>query len=217
LIAACQLQNAQEGCSSMSAGSVAKAHEAIGEYFCAFSRLERELGEALKVVLRLQNNPAADAIVGIVGDFARKTRVVRRAVQTAKNVDGSDPQENWKANAVELLEEILGCNNPDRTDLAHDFLEPQQDGSVSLQKPGQEPRRWTAQSFTDKIAKLDDLAAKLKKVTSDLTTLRIPVPSGYMSVDPYQPRVRQFPPSDLGMGSRMTDTPLPAKDPGKHN
>jgi hypothetical protein len=29
----------------------AKAHQAIGEYFCTFSGLERELGEAIKVVL----------------------------------------------------------------------------------------------------------------------------------------------------------------------
>jgi hypothetical protein len=115
---------------------LAKAHEAIGEYFCAFSNLERELGEAIKVVLRLQGNLAADAIVALIGDFARKTRVVREAVQTAKHVDATDPDQKWKDNAVDIMEDILGCNNPDRTDLAHDYLDPHPDGSVGLQKPG---------------------------------------------------------------------------------
>jgi hypothetical protein len=63
--------------------SMVKAHQAIGEYFCAFSSLERELGQAIKVVLRLQDNAAADAIVSLIGDFARKAGVVREAVQTA--------------------------------------------------------------------------------------------------------------------------------------
>jgi hypothetical protein len=201
----------------MDANPPAKAHEAIGEFFCAFSRLERELGEALKVVLQLQGNPAADAIVGIVHDFARKVRVVRAAVQTAKNLDGSDPNERWKVDADELMGKILGCNNPGtkdlgRVDLSHDYLDPRADGSVSLRKPGQEPKIWTSQNFVDKIAKLNDLTAKLKTVTTDLTTLRIQIPSGWISMDPYQPRVRQFAPSDLGTGSRMTDTPLPGKD-----
>jgi hypothetical protein len=197
----------------MDAGSMAKAHEAIGKYFCAFSRLERELGEALKVVLRLQDNPAADAIVGIVGDFGRKARVVQQAVRTSKKADGTDPDNQWKSNADDLMGEILGCNNPDRTDLAHDYLEPHQDGSVSLQKPGQGARTWSDQVFVRKITKLDDLAAKLKEVTADLTTLKIPVPSGWISMDPYQPRARQFAPSDLDTGN----TPLPAKVAGKED
>ena len=41
----------------------AKAYQAIGEYFCAFSVLDRELGEAVKVVLGLQSHPAADFVV----------------------------------------------------------------------------------------------------------------------------------------------------------
>src|SRR5438874_3339282 len=49
-----------------------KAHKGIGEFFCAFSSLERELGQAIKVVLRLEGNAAADTIVGLVEDFGRK-------------------------------------------------------------------------------------------------------------------------------------------------
>ena len=37
----------------------AKAHEAIGQYFAEFSELERELGEAVKVVLHLEDHEAA--------------------------------------------------------------------------------------------------------------------------------------------------------------
>ena len=159
--------------------SLIKAHKGIGEFFCAFSSLERELGQAIKVVLRLGGNAAAETIVGLVGDFGRKARIVRAAIQTAKNVDNSDPDENWKTNADKIMGEILGCNNPDRIDLAHDYLEPHADGSVSLQKLGSDPRTWTAQDFDRKIAKLKELTIKLNGLTTDLTTLviKIDVPS----------------------------------------
>jgi hypothetical protein len=39
----------------------AKAYQAIGEYFCAFSAVDYELGEAIKVAFGLQNNEASDA------------------------------------------------------------------------------------------------------------------------------------------------------------
>jgi hypothetical protein len=158
---------------------LAKAHQAIGAYFCAFSELERELGEALKVVLRLQGNPAADAIVAAVGDFARKARIVQEAVQGAKNADGTEPSSEWKAKAVETMRDIFGCNNPERRDLAHDYLEPHPDGSVSLQKPGQSARPWSATEFGRKIQKLKDLTNDLRSATTELVTLKIPVPSGW--------------------------------------
>jgi hypothetical protein len=41
----------------------AKAHQAIGAYFCAFSALEHELGETIKLVLQLQNHEAGDAVM----------------------------------------------------------------------------------------------------------------------------------------------------------
>ena len=165
-----------------------KAHAAIGRYFYAFSTLERELGESLKVVLRLQENPAADATVGAVGDFARKANIVREAIQGAKNADGSAPTNEWKERADKTIREILGCNRPDRVDLAHDYLEPGPDGSLGLQKPGQNPRAWTSQDFDSKIKKLQDLAVGLTNVRTDLTTLRIPVPTGWMFQEPMMMR-----------------------------
>jgi hypothetical protein len=68
----------------------AKAYQAVGEYFCAFSALDRELGETVKVIFRLQQHEAADTIIAALEDFSRKVRLVRSAVQVAKNADGSE-------------------------------------------------------------------------------------------------------------------------------
>jgi hypothetical protein len=156
--------------------SVDKAHQAIGAYFCAFSELERELGEAIKVVLRLQGNPAADTIVAVVNDFSRKARVVNAAIQVAKNADGTATTTEWKEKATETMRQILGCNNPDRTDLAHDYLEPHVDGSVSLQKPGQKARTWTYDELDRKVQKVKNLTGELRALRTDLTTLTISIP-----------------------------------------
>ena len=40
---------------------LAQAHQSIGEYFVAFSSVELELGEAIKVVFGLRDNEAGDA------------------------------------------------------------------------------------------------------------------------------------------------------------
>ena len=42
---------------------LAAAHQAIGAYYCQFSRVEHELGESVKVVYGLENNEASDAVV----------------------------------------------------------------------------------------------------------------------------------------------------------
>jgi hypothetical protein len=167
-------------------GGIMQAHQAIGEFFCEFSELERELGETIKVFLRLRENPAADAIVGLVGDFARKANVVLHAVQGTEYADGSPTSEEWKANTAKTIEKILGCNNPDRRDLAHDYLEPHLDGSLALQKPGQNPRTWSSESLRGKIEELQRLTLELRKLNSELTNLNITVPTayGWLTADP---------------------------------
>jgi hypothetical protein len=193
---------------------LAKAHEAIGAFFSAFSKLDREVGETLKVVLRLKGNAAADAIVAAVGDFAKKATIVSEAVQTAKRPDGTDPEEAWKSDAAETLKQIFGCNNPVRRDLAHSYLDPQADGSVILQRPGGKPELWTDKEFDQKIANMNELAKKLKDIRDHLTDLNIPVPTGWMSIDTYQPRRPTFNPA-VYMPAMTGAVPLPIRDASK--
>jgi hypothetical protein len=49
-----------------------KAPQAIGAYFRAFSAMEPELGETIKVVFRLQRHEAADTITAALGDISKK-------------------------------------------------------------------------------------------------------------------------------------------------
>ena len=163
--------------------TLSKAQEAIGEFFCAFSNLERELGEAIKVVLRLRDHPAADTIVDLVGDFARKANIVREAVQGAKRPDGTDPDEKWKRDVDEMMKQILGCNNPPPQKSRARLFKPHADGSISLQKPGETPRPWTSEDFSRKIANMNELANKVRTVRT-VTNLNIPVPTGWMSTCP---------------------------------
>jgi len=155
---------------------------------CEFSDLEHEVGEALKVVLRLQTNSIADEIVDLIGDFRRKAEIVRVAAQTATNADGSDTTPAWKAQVDKTMGEVLGINNPGRVDVAHRYLKPQPDGSITLQRPGKQPVAWSADVLNTKIETLKRLASEVATMRDDLTTLRIPVPTGWMSVDVYQPR-----------------------------
>jgi hypothetical protein len=79
----------------------AKAHQALGAYFCAFSALEHELGECIKVILHLQDHESADAVVAALGDVTKKIDLVWPAVLAAKNQDGSEPAEEWKKDAIQ--------------------------------------------------------------------------------------------------------------------
>jgi hypothetical protein len=125
---------------------------------------------------------------------------VQSAVQGAKKADGTEPAVEWKASADKTLSQVQGCNNPDRVDLAHNYLEPHSDGSVSLQKPGLNPKTWTSEDFDAKIKKLKNLTLELRAIGSDLTKLEVSVPRSWIMMDAYQPPRRQYPASDLGMG-----------------
>ena len=74
----------------------ARAYQAVGEYFCAFSALDRELGQAVKVVLDLDKHPAGDFVVAALQDPARKANLILAAVAVAKNADGSETSTKWK-------------------------------------------------------------------------------------------------------------------------
>jgi hypothetical protein len=183
----------------------AKAYQAIGAYFSTFSALDRELGETIKVIFRLQQHEAADTIVAALGDIARKIGLVRAAVRIAKKVDGSETSSEWKERADDTMKSIYGCNTGDRVLLAHSYLEPNEDGSVKFTrlylpdgvlKNRQET--WVDSHFTTKIERLRDLTQRLQQIKDDLSTLTITVPDlGWMPIDPYQPQRREIPAADL--------------------
>ncbi|SRR5258708_7930457 len=172
--------------------TIEKAHQAIGAYFCTFSALDRELGETVKVIFRLQQHEAADTIIAALGDFARKAALIGAAVKVAKNIDGSETTEAWKTAAERTIRKIRGCNNPDRTMLAHSFLEPNEDASVKLTPLrlsglvlSNSPQTWTENDFQQKIGQLRDLTLRLQGIKSDLSAMKITMSGlGWATVGP---------------------------------
>src|SRR6266487_1148582 len=112
----------------------ARAYQAVGEYFCAFSALDRQLGLAVKVVLDLDRHPAGDFVVAALEDPARKANLVLAAVAVAKNADGSETSAKWKKSAEKTVKKALGHNKDTRVAMAHSYLEPQADGSGTLKR-----------------------------------------------------------------------------------
>ena len=109
-----------------------QAYQSVGEYFCAFSALERAVGKALKVIYRLDQPEAADVIVAALGDMGKKVNHVWMAAQMAKNADGSETSHDWKNTAGRTMSEVWEYSN-DRNRLAHSFLDPNTDGSVTIE------------------------------------------------------------------------------------
>lgn len=170
------------------ADETAKAYQAIGEYFCAFSEVEHELGQAVKVVLGLQKNEAIDAIVGSL-DFAKKAGFVLAVIDDAKKADGSEASKEWKEQAAAAVKEAFDCNTLDRLPLAHSLLQPNKDGSVDLKRltvdhgkvKGREGKSWTHEDFTKKILRSRGVAEKLRSLTKELREIKIEIPRGNLS------------------------------------
>lgn len=166
----------------------AKAYQAIGEYFCAFSEVEHELGQAVIVVLGLQKNEASDAIVGTL-DFARKAAFVLAAIDDAKKADGSEASKEWKDKAAAAVKVAFDCNTYDRLPLAHSLLQPNKDGSVDLKRlmvdhgkvKGRGGKSWTYENFTKMILRSRGVAEKLRSLTKELREIKIEIPSGDLS------------------------------------
>jgi len=145
---------------------LADAHRAIGAFFCAFSRVEHELGEGVKAVYGLQNNDASDAIVAALGDVARKANLVWAAGKGARNPDGSEASAEWKAKVEVTIGRVLNCNQHDRVPLAHSLLQPNADGSVDLVRlkidqgevRGKDGVKWSKDDFGEKIERSNKLA-----------------------------------------------------------
>jgi hypothetical protein len=182
----------------MAESKYAKAYEAIGEFFCAYSALEGELAEAVKAIFRLHEHPAADTIVAALEDFARKARLVRGAVSLAKNADGSETAESWKSAADQTMGDILGLND-DRVLLAHSILTPNEDGSVKIKRlhlpQGRIKERelsWTEADFKKRIETLQTLTGQLRDLKRDLSTFKITPETLWMTLDPYQPHLTRM-------------------------
>lgn len=192
----------------------AKAYQAIGEYFCAFSAVEHELGEAIKVAFGLQNNEASDAIIAALGDFSRKGRLVQAAIRFAKKADSSPTSDDWKTKVDATIKKAFGCNDPDRILLAHSLLEPNADGSVDFVRlqvrDGKVTVNWPHKDFSEKISVLKELAKELRAVNTELRTVKITIPAGdlsWMSGDP----MRSF--STRASGALMTELSQPPPIP----
>ena len=173
-----------------------KAYQAVGEYFCAFSALERALGEAIKVIYHLDQHEAADAIVAVLGDMSKKINLVWTASRMAKNANGSEPSPDWKKAAGKTMSEVWECSN-DRNLLAHSFLDPNTDGSVTIQRPHvhsgtlqtEAHGTWTRDQFKAKVQRLSVLTQQVQTLTSDLSRFGITIPdAGWMSSAANLPR-----------------------------
>jgi hypothetical protein len=154
----------------------AKVHQAIGKYFSEFSELERELGEAVEVVLHLENHPAADLVVDLLRYPRIKARLVKDAAQIAtKKKDGSEISTKWKTRADKTLGKILNHNDTCRDHLAHSHLEPQEDGSVKVTRriEGQwKSKNWNLQTKVNEVQRLTE---RLREIMTQLSQLDVPI------------------------------------------
>ena len=147
------------------------AQQAIGEFSCVFSELEYELGEILKVIFKVQDHEAADAIVSI--DFAKKVILVKSAVEYARQANGEELSGAWKKSTLTTLNEILeDVNNKERVPLAHSRLQPQSDGSVLSTRftptLKTQPRNRTQEDFKIMCAKMNSLINDVRNIRRDL-------------------------------------------------
>jgi hypothetical protein len=162
--------------------NLTQAHEALGAYFCAYSKVDHEVGEIVKVVLGLRANEAGDAIVAALGDFKKKASLVLAASLTAKQADGKDASDEWKASVKRQINRAFECNDK-RVPLAHSLLEPQADGSVRQARQildrgtlKQSGKIWIREELLSQIQTMEALAAELHQLTDELSKFKYTVP-----------------------------------------
>jgi hypothetical protein len=176
--------------STTSEPSHSEAFQAIGEFFCAFSALERALDISVKVVLKIEDDQAVLVCLAL-NDFARKANLVFSAIQSIdKKLDGSDIPREWKQEAIDTMKRVLGINNPGRVQMAHGFLETRDDGSISVSYPRLEygkitgtPKLLTGPELKAKIESVRELTGKLEEIQAYLSTVKIVTISGGLSLD----------------------------------
>jgi hypothetical protein len=156
--------------------SHAQAHQAIGAFFCAFSELERELGEAIKVILHVQKHEWSDNIVAALGDVARKINFVSSAIEVAKHLDGSEASVEWKKGATKTVNRMFTFND-DRRLLAHSHLQPDSHGSVKITqlrldggKLKLREETWDLEKLHSKTEGMIERLATLRSLKDELST-----------------------------------------------
>jgi hypothetical protein len=154
---------------------LSQAHEALGAYFSAYSKVEHEIGEMVKVVCGLGGNEAGDAIVAALGDLLKKANFVLAASRTAKRADGNDASKEWKSSVEKQMKRAFECNDT-RVPFAHSLLEPQADGSVRLARQKldrgslkETAKTWTRDELLSEIEKMEALSAELRGLTAELS------------------------------------------------
>jgi hypothetical protein len=189
----------------------AKAHQAIGKYFSEFSELERELGEAVKVVLHLEDHDAADLVVDLLKYPSTTARLVREAAKIARKKDGSETSRKWKAKADKTLGKILNHNDACRDHLAHSHLEPQEDGSVKVTRGSKGQRKSQNWNLQTKIDEVRRLTKALRETRIELSKLEVDVGKIHwvrVGTHAWHPRLYLEPPYD------QTQGPLGLRDEG---
>jgi hypothetical protein len=153
-----------------------KVHEAVGRFLCIFSELEHELGEAVKVIFKVQDQEAADAI-GALADFTKKVNLVKSAVDFARRSSGEELSGEWKKSAQATLNAILAVNTKERVLLVHSRLQPQTDGSVVITRLTAQgtlkidKKTWTQEDFRKKYTQIEDLINEVRAITKELLTV----------------------------------------------
>jgi hypothetical protein len=177
---------------------LANAKQAIGHYMCAYSDAAFELGETLKVLFGIKDKPMADAIVVALGDFSRQVNLAWALCQDARNADGTELSQERKEQIDKTMSDCFKCND-DRVKLAHGRLEPRADGSVAIVKlrlaggelKGRDPTIWSPTDCIEKSNKLTELADELRNFQKELSTIKIQVPTGWLSISDDRSAVAQ--------------------------
>jgi hypothetical protein len=183
---------------------LAAAHQAIGAYFCAYSRVEHELGESVKAMYGLEKNDASDAIVAALGDAARKASLVWAASKGAKNADDKDASKEWKDKVEATIKRVFTCND-DRVRLAHSLLQPNADGPVELVRlkldegkvKGKDGVTWSRNDFAEKIQRANELANELKALNGELRTFTYTISMDWISNSNFEPTITSLRPQGI--------------------
>jgi len=160
----------------------AATEQALGRFFVSFSGLEREIGEAVKVVLSAKE--PADLLVAALGDFTRKVNTVKAAIEHAQSVDRKPVTEECKNYTRDTMNDCLKIKDEWRVLLAHASLQIEENGDLKVRhltisggkfEPKEDTK--TAAELQTAASSIDSLIERIRASTRELTTLVFTIPS----------------------------------------